>query len=132
MSRGLRRAPTPPIGVALSGLVALALAFVAAAAAGAAQALPEDPYAAYRAKHPEVAEEDLLEVRVGDRLPRVLAVLHHPDAGFDPLELQVVHADRPGAEPVTLPPELAPAGGLPPLVVAVRQRCPPPGAAPFG
>jgi hypothetical protein len=105
----------------LAGLGAALLLGLAAAAS--------DPYLAYRSAHPEVGEDELLEVSAGDDLERVLAVLHHPDAGFGPAALDLWRVDREGATPVSLDA----AGTLPPgaaLLGALRQRCPEAAAKP--
>lgn len=81
------------------------------------------PYLSYREAHPEVGEEDLLEVQAGDSLERVLAVLHHPHAGFDATGVRLLRRDRPDAPEVAV--EEALASGAPRgfLVGAVGQRC---------
>ncbi len=109
------------VASAVAGVVALGLLASAAAA---------DPYAAFRAAHPEVGEEDLLDVERGDGLAKVLAVLHHPESGFDPRELVIVRGDVPGVEEVSLEDALAAEpDAATPLVVAVAQRCTGPSAA---
>jgi hypothetical protein len=86
-------------------------------------AAPADPYQAFRAAHPEVGEDELLEVSSGDSLERVLAVLHHPDTGFGPVALELWRVDREGATSVALDAaRAAPAAGG--LLAALRQRCP--------
>jgi len=90
----------------------------------------------YLKKHPEVSEDDLLEVRAGDQADRALAVIYHPDLGLDPVGVDLFQID--GAAAIKLEfqgtlPELASTGDL---FVAVRQRCragfPGPGEPAFG
>ncbi len=82
-----------------------------------------DPYLAYRDANPEVGEEDLLDVQAGDSLERVLAVLHHPHAGFDTTAVRVWRNDGAGLAPVPLPEVLAAEERDGSLLAAVTQRC---------
>jgi hypothetical protein len=99
--------------------VALALVLVAGAASAS------DPYQAYRAAHPGLAEEDLLDVERGDDLARVLAVLHNPDAGVGPQRLRVRELGRGGGRSLDvaslLVPGAAPAKGV--VLVDLKQAC---------
>jgi hypothetical protein len=107
-------------GLGLALLLALLLGVAAAAT---------DPYLAYRSAHPEVGEDELLEVSAGDELERVLAVLHHPDAGFGPVTLDLWRVDREGATPVGLDAARSLPGSAA-LLGALRQRCPEAAARP--
>lgn len=78
---------------AVIGVVAL-LALVVRAA----DAVPEDPFQAYRSAHPDVPDEDLLEVSAGDPVSRVLAVIHHPDSGIGPREVRALEVVMGGVE----------------------------------
>ena len=53
----------------------------------------EDFFRRYLEKHPGVAEDDLIEVVAGDPADRVLAVIHHPDLGLDPLAVELFRID---------------------------------------
>lgn len=112
-------------------LVALLLASAIALAAAA----EDDFFRSYLAGHPGVAEDDLIEVVAGDFLDRVLAVIHHPDLGVDPLGVDLFRIDGATAIEIDLRQTLARPGGGGDLFVAVRQRCregfPGPGEAAF-
>jgi len=109
------------------GLIAAALALSLAAGADAAGAA--DPWKVYQDRHPGLAEEDLLDVARGDDLPRVLAILHNPDAGFGPTRVRVrdLGGGRVLAQDDVLAPNAAPATG--PVLVDVTQSCDTEGAA---
>jgi len=66
---------------------ALAVALVVGLPATAQASV--DPFHAYRAWKPGVADEELLEVAAGDSLARVLAVIYNPDAGVGPRRVRV-------------------------------------------
>jgi hypothetical protein len=90
----------------------------------------------YLEAHPEVAEDELIGVVPGDPADRVLAVVHHPDLGVDPLAVDLFGIDGAAAVELDLEEILsqrAPAGDL---FIAVRQRCgggfPGPGEPAFG
>ena len=85
---------------------------------------------------PEVAEDDLIEVVTGDPLDRVLAVIHHPDLGLDPIAVDLFRIDGAAAIEVDVRETLAEPASAGDLFVAVRQRCrggfPGPGEPAFG
>jgi hypothetical protein len=85
----------------------------------AAERTGADPFRAYLAAHPGTSEEDLLDVAPGDPLERVLAVVHHPDLGVDPVETSLHRIDGVALEPVPRGAEAS----ADPLFLAVRQRC---------
>jgi hypothetical protein len=83
----------------------------------------EDFFRAYLKEHPGVTEDELIEVAAGDPLDRVLAVIHHPDLGVNPLGLNLFRIDGAGTVELDvreIPADPASAGDL---FVAVRQRC---------
>lgn len=90
----------------------------------------EEFFRTYLEKHPEVAEEDLIDVAAGDALDRVLAVAHHPDLGVDPVSVDLFRIDGARAVPVEVARVLTETGAPGDLFMAVRQRCgePVPGA----
>ena len=49
----------------------------------------DDFFRGYLEKHPEVTEDELIEVSAGDGTVRALAVVHHPDLGLDPLAVDM-------------------------------------------
>lgn len=104
-------------------LIAAALALAWAAHAGSA--LADDPYRAYRAAHPALAEEDLLDVARGDDLARVLAVVHNPDARIAPERVRVRELGRGGGRAVGIDEALAPGGALASgaVLVDLTQAC---------
>lgn len=108
-------------------VTSLALAPVASAAASAD---PTDPYSLYRAAHPAVEEEDLLEVTLDDPPSRVLAVVHHPHLGVDPVQVNAFEIDGPTLLPTPLERVVEMRATTLPVFLGVRQRCtrPPPGA----
>jgi len=77
----------------------------------------------YLAKHPGVAEDDLIEVVAGDPIDRVLAVIHHPDLGLDPLAVELFRIDGAAAIETDLRETMAQRAWAGELFVAVRQRC---------
>jgi hypothetical protein len=90
----------------------------------------------YLEDHPGVAEDELIGVAAGDSTDRVLAVVHHPDLGVDPLAVDLFGIEGAGAVELDLEEilsERSPAGDL---FIAVRQRCrggfPGPGEPAFG
>lgn len=91
---------------------------------GAAVAAP-DPFQAYRAWKPQLADEDLLEVAAGDSIARVLAVIYNPDSGVAPRRVRVSELQASG--PVErAPAELAgePGDSAPgTFLVSVTQKC---------
>lgn len=100
-------------------LVALLLASAIALAASGEQ----DFFRGYLAKHPGVAEDDLIGVVAGDPLDRVLAVIHHPDLGLDPLAVDLFQLDGAAAIEIDLRETLARRDWAGDLFIAVRQRC---------
>jgi tetratricopeptide (TPR) repeat protein len=124
------RRPTVPfrplgLGAVLATCLGLALGGAVPGRADAA-----DFFSRYLEAHPGVEEEDLLEVARGDLPARVLAVVHHPHLGVDPVAVASFEIDGPTLLPVSLERVWeGRASGLP-AFVAVRQRCtrPPPGA----
>lgn len=92
-----------------------------------------DPFAAFLAANPDAAEEDLLDVAVGDPLDRALAVVYHPALGMDAVEAPVFVVD--GGRLVPDADDAATGRGASATAlrfVAVRQRCTPdpaPGAS---
>jgi hypothetical protein len=103
----------------LQRLAALLLASaITLAAAG-----ERDHFRHYLEEHPGVAEDELIEVAAGDPADRVLAVIHHPDLGVDPLGVDLFRIEGAGAVELDVREilaEPAPAGDL---FIAVRQRC---------
>jgi hypothetical protein len=83
----------------------------------------EEFFQGYLKEHPEVAEEDLIEVAVGDSVDRVLAVIHHPDLGVDPLSVDLSRIDGAGVVPVEVPRVARETAAPGDLFIAVRQRC---------
>lgn len=69
--------------------VLVALGACLGAAPAWTEASPADPLHAYLAAHPGARGEELIELSAGDRIDRVLAVLHNPDAGFSLRALRV-------------------------------------------
>ena len=100
-------------------LVALLLASAIALAASGEQ----DYFRGYLAKHPGVAEDDLIGVVEGDPLDRALAVIHHPDLGVDPLALDPLRIEGAGAVEVAVGEILVEPVSAGDLFIAVRQRC---------
>jgi len=100
-------------------LVALLLASAIALAASAEQ----DFFRGYLANHPGVAEDDLIEVVAGDPLDRVLAVIHHPDLGLDPIAVDLFRIDGAAAIEIDLRETLARPASAGDLFIAVWQRC---------
>jgi tetratricopeptide (TPR) repeat protein len=82
-------------------------------------------YAAYRAAHPATSEDDLLMVARGDSIGHVLAVLGHPDGGYEVERVRVRALEAAGPREVPVD-ELGGAGADAPgttYLVDVRQRC---------
>jgi tetratricopeptide (TPR) repeat protein len=96
----------------------------------------EDFFQSYLENHPGVTEDELIELAVGDPLERVLAVIHHPDLGVDPLAVELSRIDGAGAVALDLGATLADPESAGDLFLAVRQRCrsgfPGPGEPAFG
>jgi hypothetical protein len=113
-------------------LAALLLAGAMVLAASA----EEDFFWGYLERHPGVAEDDLIEVAAGDSLERVLAVIHHPDLGVDPIAVELLRIDGAGAIEVDVREILAEPPSAGDRFVCVRQRCrggfPGPGEPAFG
>lgn len=108
------------------GLIAAALALALVAgvdATGAASAT--DPWTVYQERHPDLPEEDLLDVARGDDLARVLAILHNPDADFGPTRVRVRELGKGGGRELAagelLAPEAAAVAG--PVLVDLTQSC---------
>jgi hypothetical protein len=96
-------------------------ALCALAASGTARA----PFDAYVASHPGTSEDDLLLVTRGDSMGRVLAVLHHPDAGYRVKTLRVRAYGGPSpreVDPATLAGSAGDAGGAS-YLVEMTQEC---------
>jgi len=100
-------------------LAALLLASAVALAASG----EENPFRRYLEEHPGVAEDELIGLTAGDPADRVLAVVHHPDLGVDPLGVDLLRIEGAGTVALDVGDVLsgrAPAGDL---FIAVRQRC---------
>lgn len=125
-------------GGARSALLALALIGVLAAPARADDPPGPDPLAAFLEANPGVRGEDLVVVASGDRVDRVLAVLHNPESGLAAQGVRVVALDG-NVQTDRGPEELAgPAGASASetFLVLVTQECddrqPPPRMRPGG
>jgi len=96
----------------------------------------DDFFRSYLERHPEVTEDDLIEVSAGDRLDRALAVVHHPDLGLDPLAVDLSRVEGATTTALDLREIRAESASAGDLFVAVRQRCrggfPGPGEPAFG
>lgn len=84
---------------------------------------PEDFFRSYLKEHPGVTEDELIEVAEGDPVDRVLAVIHHPDLGVNPLGLDLFRIDGAGTIELDLKEMRADPASAGALFVAVRQRC---------
>ncbi len=98
-------------------ILLLASAFVLAASDR------EDFFQAYLKEHPGVTEDELIEVVEGDPVDRVLAVIHHPDLGVNPLGLDLFRIDGAGTIELDVREIRADPASAGDLFVAVRQRC---------
>jgi tetratricopeptide (TPR) repeat protein len=83
----------------------------------------EDFFRAYLEKHPGLGEDELLEVMAGDPPDRVLAVIHHPDLGVDPLALDPLRIEGAGAIEVALGEILIEPASAGDIFIGVRQLC---------
>lgn len=83
----------------------------------------EDSFRDYLEKHPGVAEDELIAVAAGDPAERVLAVIHHPDLGVDPIDVDLFRIDGAGAVELDVKGILAEPDSPGDLFIAVRQRC---------
>lgn len=111
-------------------------AILIAGAMTLAASVEVDFFRSYLEKHPGVAEDDLIALAPGDPIDRVLAVIHHPDLGVDPLSVELLRIDGAGSSAVDSREILARPAAAGNLFVSVRQRCrggfPGPGEAAFG
>ncbi len=96
----------------------------------------DDFFRGYLEKHPEVTEDELIEVSAGDGIDRALAVVHHPDLGLDPIAVDVFRMEGAATTELDLRETLADPASAGDLFVAVKQRCrggfPGPGEPAFG
>ena len=96
----------------------------------------DDFFRSYLERHPEVSEDELIEVGAGDRLDRALAVIHHPDLGLDPLAADLSCIEGAATTELDLRETLADSASAGDLFFAVRQPCrggsPGPGEPAFG
>jgi len=83
----------------------------------------EEFFRAYLEKHPRVAEDELIEVAAGDPPDRVLAVIHHPDLGVDPLAVDPCRIDGTSTVELDVREMLAEPATVGDLFIAVRQHC---------
>jgi hypothetical protein len=108
--------PQPNIRQRVAGI--LVASAIALASSG-----EEEFFRGYLEKHPGIAEDELIEVAAGDPPDRVLAVIHHPDLGVDPVAVDPCRIDGTSTVELDVRELLVEPATSGDLFIAVRQRC---------